>query len=672
MKLKSIELQNVRIFTDKKIECAGGIDIFRAPNKGGKTTLADAVSFVLTGKLYGGSTNPESLKPIHDTKLPVSITLEFVRRDGIIAQFKKVYQENWVRTRGTTDVTLSGHVTDCFVNGIKKNLKDYEKELIEYFDCQSIQDIQVMTNAYFFSQVLPWKDRLAYVNRIIDPTTAEDVYQAEPVTRNLDGMLRSHNYHFQNLRKYLATAINQGKESQAKYEAMIVGIQVTTNITSQEYQQARTGIAKNNEQIIILRTKKNGLKNPVVEALKTTLNGLRAALSDSIAKDQASVQKNAQAINDQIQIKRQEANAVMDNRLKMDESIREIQRQINDLQTKQSADERLLVSKNTEIKMKKDEWYKEDAKVFTPSEVHRCPQCGFDLQGTEAANQTAKEHFNIEKAARLEAISNQGKHIKNEIEEINKRLAGYGPMIAEKKEKLVAEQTNSDALYRKYEAIQDEILKLKMKVSYNVEDSAETASLRSKLKETEAEITKEESSPIEAAEIDSDIAKLMQDNEEHDKVVTSYNVQQTLLERKKSYQVELDKIVSSLADDETSMSLLTRYTETMLNIITSKVKAKFGDINIRLVEQNLKEGSWNEVCYVMIETPNGLVPYETANTESKVKVGVKLASLLSEHLGWQAGPIVIDNLESVTENNRNFLVPNQIIGLVASDIEAGL
>ena len=34
---------------------------------------------------------------------------------------QKTYAENWVKTRGTDEVTLQGHTTTYFINGIKQS-----------------------------------------------------------------------------------------------------------------------------------------------------------------------------------------------------------------------------------------------------------------------------------------------------------------------------------------------------------------------------------------------------------------------------------------------------------------------------------------------------------------------------------------------------------------------
>jgi hypothetical protein len=106
-----------------------------------------------------------------------------------------------------------------------------------------------------------------------------------------------------------------------------------------------------------------------------------------------------------------------------------------------------------------------------------------------------------------------------------------------------------------------------------------------------------------------------------------------------------------------------------LKILNERVEHHFPGVKFQLIKDNIKEGSWSQVCYVLVESEQGLlVPYETANTASKIKIGVKISNLLADALGWNKLPMVIDNAEAVTRSNRQFETDAQVITLVADDL----
>ena len=125
MKLRKVVLDNVRIFDHKEFDFTNDSELVM-PNESGKSTLADAITFVLFGKLYSGSSDIASLKPVKDTTLEVSVTLEYQDDTDMIIVLKKLYQENWVKTRGSSFSEMKGHTTTCFINEEKMTVSNFE------------------------------------------------------------------------------------------------------------------------------------------------------------------------------------------------------------------------------------------------------------------------------------------------------------------------------------------------------------------------------------------------------------------------------------------------------------------------------------------------------------------------------------------------------------------
>lgn len=107
------------------------------------------------------------------------------------------------------------------------------------------------------------------------------------------------------------------------------------------------------------------------------------------------------------------------------------------------------------------------------------------------------------------------------------------------------------------------------------------------------------------------------------------------------------------------IDLLTLYVSVMLKLLDKKIEIVFGDIRFRLIEANIKEGSWNEVCDVM----DGQVPYDRTNTAQQIKLGIKVIESIRSKLNYASLPIVIDNAEVIVD--RNFETNSQLICLIA-------
>jgi hypothetical protein len=169
--------------------------------------------------------------------------------------------------------------------------------------------------------------------------------------------------------------------------------------------------------------------------------------------------------------------------------------------------------------------------------------------------------------------------------------------------------------------------------------------------------------------LQKEIDELIERNKELKETINKYDAQQVLIKRKNDREKKLIDLSGQLSDAEYFEDLLKLYTKTYLEILNARLAQHFPGISFMMVEENIKADSWNQTCYVMVEAEQGLVPYETANTESKIKIGVKLSNLLSEAFGWSKSPMVIDNAEAVTKNNREFETDAQVITLVADDLQ---
>jgi hypothetical protein len=60
-------------------------------------------------------------------------------------------------------------------------------------------------------------------------------------------------------------------------------------------------------------------------------------------------------------------------------------------------------------------------------------------------------------------------------------------------------------------------------------------------------------------------------------------------------------------------------------------------------------------------------PFETTNTASKFFLGLNLIENLRRAKGIQPIPVLMDDVEHITKNNRNFTSDSQVICFIASD-----
>lgn len=670
MYLKEVTLQNVRLFTNQKFSFKPGVNEVAAPNRAGKTTLADAISFLLTGKLYSGSADLASLKPIDDTSKKVVVEAVFELSNGSEVALRKEYQENWVTTRGTSETRMDGHVTNLFINGVKKLQKDYDKEICGHFAVPDLHDvagqeiIQGLTKAYYFSETLPWAKLRSIINKIIGVVEPKDVFERAPKTQVLQPRLASVGFKIADLRKLLNTELNGKKEQARTLKAQIDGDIVENPIAEDEFTTAAQAVSSLDRKILDLQVKRKGVQNPVVEKLKAELQETQSSLMKSQQADNAEMAKKNSLAGKNVEDLRKEQAEYNQNLADLNLEINQIERKIRECEQAISMNESLIAQKTAQKSVKLDQYHKVEAEQYTPQESQTCPNCGFDIN--EQLNAEGLKQFNLGKAERLAGIIAQGKGLASEIETIQKDNVKRQGEIEEFKVALKGKTTKRNEYSTALEAFDGRINQVQTEKIYFFE-SDQTVKIKKSIEALNQAVTEEENKALDTAAIDAEIDTLETDKHLAQGIVDEYNAQKRIQSRRIDREKELTKVNSDIANTTTAIDDLNQYTATWLEIVSERLHMKFGDIKIRLVKENIKEGSWDEVCEVMIDTPMGEVPYSTANTEAKIRTGVKLADRIAEHLGIEPLPMWVDDCEHITVSNRIFDTRSQLVLLVAEE-----
>jgi hypothetical protein len=661
MELKQVNLINVRNFDNKTFNFEGNTEIVM-PNEGGKSTLADAITFVLIGKLYSGASDAQSLKPLRDTAEEVSIELIYSDGEKELS-LKKTYKENWVKTRGTTEVTMSGHTTDCFINETKMTVSNFEKELCGYFNVQSTKELNIMLNPYYFGQVMSWQERLEYVTKVTGEVTIDDVIDVAKEVKPLrDDLYR----YGDGLKQKLHTDTVEKKKAVEEKQIQIKGDVIEEVVTEKTFNEAATLLNSNNDKILKLRVKKQGINDPVLEALKVQKMEVSSKIEQSKDADRQELAKKNESINKNIELKRVEKLAKQELVGNLRNEINANDNSIRSTKEEIQRTDKLISKKRAELAEVKEDYNKMKATEFKPLESKHCPNCDFDLTAEE--NEKLKSEFNLNQAKELKNITNKGNQLVEEINSLKKEINDANDKIANLEFEQENKRSELKLIEEKVVELSKDILELENSKTYNYVSEL-TKSLQKQLEGILDNITQEENKTFDSEGIQSEISELETANVKLQETIDEYNAQKRLKVRKEQRERELVRLEEQLADAEFKEELLAIYNKTYLRILNERVEHHFPGVKFQLIKDNIKEGSWSQVCYVLVESEKGLlVPYETANTASKIKIGVKIASLLADALGWNKLPMVIDNAEAVTKSNRYFDTDAQVITLVADDL----
>ena len=638
MKLTKLELLNFKGLKTFTINFNGDV-IIRGDNATGKTTVFDSVCWLLFGKdsldradfeiktLDGG-------EPIH--KVNHEATGTFTLDEGGTVELKRVYREKYSSPRGG-EVTMTGHTTDYFVDGVPKKEKEY-KEIVDSLVDENI--FKLITNPLYFNETYSWQNRRKLLLEMCGDISDEDVIAEYSELKALTDILSGHSV--DDHRKVVAakkTAINKELDMiPVRIDEALRGkptIDTPRDVLIQEISLAATTLeALEADKALLV----NG--HAVVDT--------RAELRD--------VQRRLMARESELQMEYKKQSALKSNEYDM------VVSELNNLSSKVESTKHRLDTSNRDIQriesvidelMHQRQQVNEDAFVMDIDEA--CPTCGQKLpaEQIQAAREKAETKFNLRKSKQLEEL-NQSIELKQlDIENIKKRDAGLEPVetlealikakelvkqtITDEIGQLTAPVLDDDSIYADLKA-EEFMLQMKLDES-NIDHSEEIADIDKRIATTkehrfnlETELNKYE----EAKRIDTRVAEL------------------------ESQQAELAAEKSKL--DEASY-LMDEFVKAKVNMLEDVINSRFKLARFKMFNVMLN-GNVEECC----ETTYKGVPYRSMNNAARINVGLDIINALTSYFKVNA-PVFIDNAEAVTE-----FVPvnSQTIKLIVDESEPQL
>ena len=638
MKLTKLELLNFKGLKAFTIHFNGDV-IIRGDNATGKTTVFDSVCWLLFGKdsLDRADFEIKTLdrgEPVH--KVNHEVTGTFTLDEGGTVELKRVYREKYSSPRGG-EVTMTGHTTDYFVDGVPKKEKEY-KEIVNSLVDENI--FKLITNPLYFNETYSWQNRRKLLLEMCGDISDEDVIAEYSELKALTDILSGHSV--DDHRKVVAakkTAINKELDMiPVRIDEALRGkptIDTPRDVLIQEISLATTTLE-------------------TLEADKALLvNGHAVVDTRAELRD---VQRRLMARESELQMEYKKQSALKSNEYDM------VVSELNNLSSKVESTKHRLDTSNRDIQriesvidelIHQRQQVNEDAFVMDIDEA--CPTCGQKLpaEQIQAAREKAETKFNLRKSKQLEELNQSIELKQQDIENIKKRDAGLEPVetlealikakelvketITDEIEQLTAPVLDDDSVYADLKA-EEFMLQMKLDES-NTDHSEEIADIDKRIAATkehrfnlETELNKYE----EAKRIDTRVAEL------------------------ESQQAELAAEKSKL--DEASY-LMDEFVKAKVNMLEDVINSRFKLARFKMFNVMLN-GNVEECC----ETTYKGVPYRSMNNAARINVGLDIINALTSYFKVNA-PVFIDNAEAVTE-----FVPvnSQTIKLIVDESEPQL
>lgn len=630
MKLTKLELLNFKGLKSFTINLNGDV-VIRGDNATGKTTVFDSVCWLLFGKdsldradfeiktLDGG-------EPIH--KVNHEVTGTFTLDEGGTVELKRVYREKYSSPRGG-EVTMTGHTTDYFVDGVPKKEKEY-KEIVSSLIDESI--FKLITNPLYFNETYSWQNRRKLLLEMCGDIDDISVINSRDDLSRLAELLEGRTVDDQ--RKVVAakkTAINKELDMIPVRidEAMRNKPEIASGKAKliRDIETLSAGIGEVEKQKAIIQ---NGFSSTEKESKIRDINRQLEVQSSKVLSD---YHKQKQRLRDEY-----EASLT---KLKMVEVDRD-----------RCADRRDELNKEIERESKRIVTLQSEFDTFNAQQFNKesCPTCG---QALPADKQAALEaEFNTNKSKKIEEW-------KGLIESAVKLKGNYEEqqeIMASKIDSLTTEASQYNDAYnvkfKEYEAYSEP----------NLEDDPVYADLKAQL--FLLEIDDEPGADTEdLAKLDEELSSMKSKKANLETELNKFNLIDDINHRILELESQQQKLVAEKnALDEASF-LMDEFIKAKVNMLEENINSKFKLARFKMFNVMLN-GNIEECC----ETTYKGVPYRSMNNAARINVGLDIINALTSYYKVNA-PVFIDNAEAVTD----FIpVNSQTIKLIVDESEPQL
>lgn len=640
MRIKRLELKNFHNQKDLLIEFADSVTNIYGANGVGKTTVLDALYFLLYQKDSKGRSDT-SVRPYkldgqleHDVETSVKGMFE---DNGYEFTLQIVHKEKWTKVSGTDNRKLTGNTNEFYIDGVPKKQKEYTAFVQEYF---MEPWFSLTTNPNTFPE-LPWKEQRKILIDLIGDVENDDVFAANSELKILEADLQRHTT--DELKMKLD---NENKGYKKIIEEIPARIDELTKslsgIEDAELQrkEAELALIRANKPLEELQAKRaavingtsvNDLKN-TIEVLENKMEVIRGIRREKVSK-----------VKEPFSLKIEEINQKC---ISASEKLRILRPQMAKIE------QQIIQAEGTK-KTLMDTWKSIHAEEFNNN---ACPHC--QRPYSEEMLQPMLEQFNLSKADRLEKCNAEGEEIaekikglKNERTELLKQINELSSFEVEQAPNLKLEiMKQMQEAVDKVPPVED-FIHPETKEKFHA--LAETIKLRkSDLEEARLDVN------LQLQKIDKEIAEAKKPVDEANNILLRIKMDDDTRKRVEQLKSQKKNALLKQGECEKKLHMLNQFIITKINMLTESINNLFPTVSFKLFEKNIGNEGIKETCEI---TMHG-VPYRQLSFAEKHIAGMEIIKVIAEKMHMY-NPIFIDNRESISRLPE---APGQLINLIVS------
>lgn len=628
IKFKKIRIRNFRGLVSFEANLEGRSVRISGANGLGKSSVADAITWVLFGKDSRRRT-AFPIDPVDDEgriihNLDVSVELEMLI-DGQPTTLRRRRQEKWVQKRGMTREQLDGHQTTCYIDGRPLPSSDFSSHVDTIVKEELFRALT--TPDYFPS--LPMDQQYRLLVKIVGTRTLAEIAAKDEEAlkvvdelgqRSIDQYRQGLSYDLQRTRKELELIPVRLSEVQGFIEQ--VKAKGADGKTAQRH-------AKGIEEKLRQVTQEIDSMAGVVRAENARYNDQRAYIQQ--------LRQQRAAIEDRIEKQNREARTLHQSLVcKAKEELEATEERHTAAKTMLGLHERRLKDLEQQLEDFRSRWEEVERLSFSwNAEEAVCPTCGQPLPQDQAEQKRveAEMRFNERKMRQQDALDEEGKKLAASKQRLQDLSA------AAREEMATAERLMPEARERLSKAEAEPI----EQADYH--DASDwqrlTAEIDQRVKELEQTTQAQEPPQLAALRTEEEgyrkELRLLEQTIDRSKQIDEY------IRREKELQKQRTTLSGDVARMQTRLEAAERLQLMEANDLQQRVNDLFPSVRFRL-SRELLNGRVVGHCELSVDG----VPYSGLSTSERINAGLELINALARHYNIVA-PIVIDNAEAVNK-----------------------
>ena len=630
IKIKRLCLENFKCHKSLKLDFMGGNASIYGDNASGKTSIYDALTWLLFGKdSQGNGEKNIEIKPLDasgEVKDHLAVTAVEAALDvnGEEVTLRRTYKEVWTTKRGSSQATYDGNTSDYYVDGVpcKRNaFQDKVNELVNE------DTFRMLTSVSHFASAISWQDRRAVLFKVAgvmdDAQILATNEQFTPLVESM-GRLGLDDY-----KKKLLAEKRKFVGAKTEIPARISECQKTIeDIEGLDFAGAKA-------EVEALNAKKEEISAQLVamdhtgEADKKALEIREAQLEVSKLDAENKVYRDNQAVG-----------SVNVHALNI--RLTALQSQLMVKKRSLETESGYITQLDTQIAASRNEWISTNSETFSSG---NCPTCGQELPLKQL--QAAKDQFEADKQKRLGKI----------LQAAN----------SSKDAKAMAEDRFTKA--------QEEVMQIETEMASLREQITAAEAAKVEPKDMADYADRRKAILVRIDKLNQDLHEIMQagkdvkDRLRQQLVVLNGKINDCMATVSKESLLDYSKQrVEQLREDAKNAAECLEAIEKMLYLIDeySRYKTRFVEDSInglfRIARFRLFREQANGGIEDRCDVVHDGVPYISVNNGMKINLGIDIINTLSIAYGVRV-PLFVDNAESVTELEHS---GSQIIRLVVS------